>query len=40
LWQSAYSEFVFVDVNWPGFRRVDFLRALRDYEGRTRRFGQ
>jgi short-chain Z-isoprenyl diphosphate synthase len=40
LWQSAYSEFVFVEVNWPAFRRVDFLRALRDYEGRTRRFGQ
>lgn len=40
LWQSAYSEFVFVDVNWPAFRRVDFLRALRDYEGRNRRFGQ
>ena len=40
LWQSAYSEFVFVDVNWPAFRRVDFLRALRDFEGRTRRFGQ
>ena len=40
LWQSAYSEFVFVDVNWPAFRRVDFLRALRDYAGRTRRFGQ
>ena len=40
LWQSAYSEFVFVDVNWPAFRRVDFLRALRDFEGRSRRFGQ
>lgn len=40
LWQSAYSEFVFVDVNWPAFRRVDFLRALRDYTGRVRRFGQ
>ncbi|HEU4318515.1 MAG TPA: polyprenyl diphosphate synthase [Acidimicrobiia bacterium] len=40
LWQSAYSEFVFVDVNWPAFRRVDFLRALRDYAGRSRRFGQ
>jgi short-chain Z-isoprenyl diphosphate synthase len=40
LWQSAYSEFVFVDVYWPAFRRVDFLRALRDYEGRSRRFGQ
>lgn len=40
LWQSAYSEFVFMDVNWPGFRRVDFLRALRDYTSRHRRFGQ
>jgi short-chain Z-isoprenyl diphosphate synthase len=40
LWQSAYSEFVFIDVNWPGFRRVDFLRALRDYTSRERRFGQ
>lgn len=40
LWQSAYSEFVFVDVNWPAFRHVDFLRALRDYTGRNRRFGK
>ncbi len=40
LWQSAYAEFVFVDVNWPAFRHVDFLRALRDYAGRNRRFGQ
>lgn len=40
LWQSAYSEFVFVDVNWPAFRHVDFLRALRDYTGRSRRFGK
>ncbi len=40
LWQSAYAEFAFVDVNWPAFRRVDFLRALRDYVGRSRRFGQ
>ncbi|MFO7298840.1 MAG: polyprenyl diphosphate synthase [Actinomycetes bacterium] len=40
LWQSAYAEFVFVDVNWPAFRRVDFLRALRDYAGRERRFGK
>ncbi len=40
LWQSAYSEFVFIDVNWPGFRRVDFLRALRDYTSRERRFGK
>ena len=40
LWQSAYAEFVFVDVNWPAFRRVDFLRALRDFTGRDRRFGR
>jgi len=40
LWQSAYAEFVFVDVNWPAFRRVDFLRALRDYGQRERRFGR
>lgn len=40
LWQSAYSEFVFTDVNWPAFRRVDFLRALRDFSGRDRRYGR
>lgn len=40
LWQSAYSEFIFVDVNWPAFRRVDFLRSLRDYTSRDRRFGR
>jgi len=40
LWQAAYSELVFVDPYWPAFRRVDFLRALRDYAQRTRRFGQ
>jgi short-chain Z-isoprenyl diphosphate synthase len=39
LWQSAYSEFYFCEVNWPGFRRVDFLRALRSYAHRQRRFG-
>ncbi|MFS8479185.1 MAG: isoprenyl transferase [Micromonosporaceae bacterium] len=39
LWQSAYSEFYFCDVNWPDFRRVDFLRALRSYAHRQRRFG-
>jgi short-chain Z-isoprenyl diphosphate synthase len=39
LWQSAYSEFYFCDVNWPGFRRVDFLRALRIYAHRQRRYG-
>ena len=40
LWQSAYAEFVFVDVYWPAFRRVDFLRALRDFARRNRRFGR
>jgi short-chain Z-isoprenyl diphosphate synthase len=40
LWQSAYSEFYFCDTYWPGFRKVDFLRALRDYRNRVRRFGR
>lgn len=40
LWQSAYAEYVFVDVYWPAFRRVDFLRALRDFSRRERRFGR
>jgi short-chain Z-isoprenyl diphosphate synthase len=39
LWQSAHSEFYFCDAYWPGFRRVDFLRALRDYASRQRRYG-
>ena len=40
LWQSVHSEFYFCEVNWPAFRRVDFLRALRDYAGRERRMGR
>jgi tritrans,polycis-undecaprenyl-diphosphate synthase [geranylgeranyl-diphosphate specific] len=40
LWQSAYSELVFVDVYWPEFRRIDFLRAIRLYQRRNRRFGR
>lgn len=40
LWQAAYSEYSFVDVYWPAFRRVDFLRELRNYTQRERRFGQ
>jgi short-chain Z-isoprenyl diphosphate synthase len=40
MWQSAHSEFYFCDPYWPEFRRVDFLRALRDYQRRTRRFGR
>ncbi len=39
LWQSAHSEFYFCDAYWPDFRRVDFLRALRSYAARQRRFG-
>jgi short-chain Z-isoprenyl diphosphate synthase len=40
LWQSAYAEYAFVDVLWPEFRRVDFLRALREFTHRERRFGK
>jgi short-chain Z-isoprenyl diphosphate synthase len=39
LWQSAHSEFYFCDAYWPAFRRVDFLRALRSFAARQRRFG-
>lgn len=40
LWQSAYSEMWFTEAYWPEFRRVDFLRALRDYTARHRRYGR
>jgi short-chain Z-isoprenyl diphosphate synthase len=40
LWQSAYSEVWFTEAYWPAFRRVDFLRALRDYSARHRRYGK
>ena len=40
LWQAAYAEYAFVDVYWPAFRKVDFLRALRDYTRRERRYGK
>ena len=40
LWQSAHSEFYFCEAYWPDFRRVDFLRALRAYAQRHRRFGK
>lgn len=40
LWQSAYSEMWFTEAYWPAFRRVDFLRALRDYSARHRRYGR
>ena len=39
LWQRAHSEYYFCDAYWPAFRRVDFLRALRSYAARHRRFG-
>jgi short-chain Z-isoprenyl diphosphate synthase len=39
LWQSAHSEFYFCEAMWPDFRRTDFLRAIRDYAARNRRFG-
>ena len=40
LWQSAYSELYFCDAYWPAFREIDFLRALRSYSARQRRYGQ
>ena len=40
LWQSAHSEFYFVEALGPDLREVDFLRALRDYARRHRRYGQ
>jgi short-chain Z-isoprenyl diphosphate synthase len=39
LWQSAHSEFYFCEAYWPAFRKVDFLRALRSYAERERRYG-
>jgi len=39
LWQSAHSEFYFCEALWPDFRKVDFLRALRSYAARERRYG-
>lgn len=40
LWQSAHSEYYFCEALWPDFRKVDFLRALRSYTQRERRFGR
>ncbi len=40
IWQSVYSELYFTDVNWQNFRLRDYLRALRDYQDRQRRFGR
>ena len=40
MWQSAHSEFYFCEALWPDFRKVDFIRALRSYGQRKRRFGR
>jgi short-chain Z-isoprenyl diphosphate synthase len=40
MWQSAHSEFYFCEALWPDFRKVDFMRALRAYGQRERRFGR
>lgn len=39
LWQSAYAEFYFTDIHWPDFGRDEFIAAIREYNGRERRFG-
>jgi short-chain Z-isoprenyl diphosphate synthase len=39
LWQSAYSELYFCEAYWPAFREIDFLRALRSFADRQRRYG-
>ena len=40
IWQSAYSELYFIDRGWKNLKKVDFLRAVRDYQRRERRFGR
>lgn len=40
IWQAAYSEFYFCDALWPEFRRIDFLRAVRNFQNRDRRYGR
>ena len=39
LWQSVHSELHFCDVHWPAMRRIDYLRAVRSFQRRERRFG-
>jgi short-chain Z-isoprenyl diphosphate synthase len=39
-WQSVYSEYHFAEAYWPAFREIDFLRAIRTYQLRARRFGR
>ena len=40
LWQIAYSEFYFTDTLWPDFNKDEFIKALKDFAGRERRFGK
>ncbi len=40
IWQAVYSELYFTDMNWQDFRKMDFLRAIRDFQKRQRRFGK
>ena len=40
IWQSAYSELVFMDVYWPEFRKIDLMRAIRTFQKRSRRLGK
>lgn len=40
IWQSAYSELVFLDIFWPEFRKIDLMRAIRTYQRRKRRYGK
>jgi len=40
MWQSAYSELVFMDIFWPEFRKIDLMRAIRTYQERKRRIGK
>jgi tritrans,polycis-undecaprenyl-diphosphate synthase [geranylgeranyl-diphosphate specific] len=40
LWQSAYSELIFVDIFWPEFRKIDLMRAIRTFQNRARRYGK
>ncbi|MBT0654252.1 isoprenyl transferase [Geomobilimonas luticola] len=40
LWQLAYTELYYCDVNWPDFGKKELHRALHDYQARERRFGQ
>ncbi len=40
MWQSVYSELVFMDIFWPEFRKIDLMRAIRTYQERKRRIGK